>query len=131
MVFSSVAAACAGVAEPAATVVDATPMACCRLALPGYLIICIPFCLSRGRSRPAPRRLATLKSPCAAALCLGWPVRRSRTVGDAPGWTCRKISKILPQFNVSLAASRPLAWLDVKRLDVLNTPLTAQVLVVC
>lgn len=33
IVFSSVAAACAGVAEPAATVVDATPMACCRLAL--------------------------------------------------------------------------------------------------
>ena len=31
--FSSVAAAWAGVAEPAATVVDATPMACCRLAL--------------------------------------------------------------------------------------------------
>jgi hypothetical protein len=29
----SVAATCAGVAEPAATVVDATPMAWCKLAL--------------------------------------------------------------------------------------------------
>jgi hypothetical protein len=62
----------------------------------------------------------------------GWLASLAITAeGDVPGLSSRKCSKFSKKFDVSMAASRPLAWLDVKRLGALCAPFDTQGLVVC